>query len=1089
MRLSTGTPNHRVRALLAASELEPHSDAELLSRFVATRDDETFSAIVQRHTPLVLGTARRVVGNSADADDVLQAVFLTLARKAPTLRCERTLAPWLYRVTFRVALRARKRAMRTSRVENPRLQESGDPLAQITGRELCSLIDEEIARLSERLRAPVVLCCLKGLSRDEAASRLGWSPATLKRRLAKARALLERRLASRGVTLAAALAPATISSIGAADTRIVPATVACAVGRSPVQARVEALCASPAASIKSWCLLGVAASILVTGIVLGIQPSRTPPAGKPPATINDASPPQALIDPIGDPLPPGAVARMGSARFHHGNNLRQIVVSADGTLIASQAGYGYKLWDGKTGKPIPFCKELAAQAKEPRFALVAVGDSIVALVRERNRIRAVNAMTGEEILAAPETDVVGGVAGQIGGLGLTPDGKTLLNLRTHLDGANFRSTLRVWTAATEKWTDLGGVDGTASAAPFQFSTDGKTVAFAVSNGVFEVRALPDGKLKLQVPPSVAQLVEPAAMSPDGKFVARIDLTTSEIHLWDIESGKRLPALSDQPTGTAHAVGWSPDSKTLAAAHQSNHVRLWDVAARKKIRDIQMHDSRVSDLAFSSDGKRLAVADGDGVTVIDPNSGKSLFDYGGHTYTIWAAAWSPDGKRIVSGAAYTDNVGRVWDSAMGKKLFDLRGHKYGIEATAFSPDGKLIATGSQDQTVRLWNAGTGEEVHTFALNDGMVYGMAFSPDGRWIVCGGKTAIHVLNVAGRKEERTLPHVGKLSLKIEFHPDGKRLLVRDRDAGVRTVDFASGKELARFGGADKEANAVAVSPDGRHVLTGHNDGSIKLWDSASGRELRIVAGPNNGNPDDARVMSLAYSPDGRTIAVAHGNGEVRVYELATGETRYRFTGHISAALRVVFSPTGRRLVSTGADRTLLVWDVSGPPLPAVPAAQDLDTAWADLANGDAARGFAAIRYLTDNPKKSVSYLADQLKPVAAADAKKVASLIADLESPRFAERERASKELAALGEAAATQLREANAKATSAELRQRLEPLVKALDETKLGGEALRTARVVEALERIGTETARNLLERLATGADGARLTREAKAALAR
>ena len=103
-------PINRVREFLLTRDLEGLSDGELLSRFAQRRDEDSFTTLVRRHTPLVLGTARRVVGHSADADDVFQAAFLTLSRKAGSVRCEGTLAPWLHRVTFRLAVRARKRA-------------------------------------------------------------------------------------------------------------------------------------------------------------------------------------------------------------------------------------------------------------------------------------------------------------------------------------------------------------------------------------------------------------------------------------------------------------------------------------------------------------------------------------------------------------------------------------------------------------------------------------------------------------------------------------------------------------------------------------------------------------------------------------------------------------------------------------------------------------------------------------------------------------------------------------------------------------------------------------------------------------------
>ena len=141
-------------------------------------------------------------------------------------------------------------------------------------------------------------------------------------------------------------------------------------------------------------------------------------------------------------------------------------------------------------------------------------------------------------------------------------------------------------------------------------------------------------------------------------------------------------------------------------------------------------------------------------------------------------------------------------------------------------------------------------------------------------------------------------------------------------------------------------------------------------------------------------------------------------------------------------------------MVWDVTGSRLPSAPPPRDLAAAWADLMTEDAARGFAAARYLVDHPGEGMALLAEKVKPVAAADTKAVAALIAQLESPKFAEREKASKELAALGEAAAGPLRDADAKATSAELRQRLAPLVAALGEAKVTGERLRAVRAVEA-----------------------------------
>jgi RNA polymerase sigma factor (sigma-70 family) len=188
-----------VRGLTEAGEL---SDHDLVQRFADGRDDSAFTALVRRHGGMVLGVCRRVLGNEHDAEDVFQAAFLVLSRKAGSLRHKNAVGPWLFGVAHRLALRARQqgrnRQERESRVvERP----TATALDKLTVREVQSVLDEELARLPERDRGPLVLCYLQGLTRDEAAQRLGCPLGTLKSRLARGRAILHRRLTRRGVAV------------------------------------------------------------------------------------------------------------------------------------------------------------------------------------------------------------------------------------------------------------------------------------------------------------------------------------------------------------------------------------------------------------------------------------------------------------------------------------------------------------------------------------------------------------------------------------------------------------------------------------------------------------------------------------------------------------------------------------------------------------------------------------------------------------------------------------------------------------------------------------------------------------------------
>src|SRR5262245_33795600 len=203
------------------AEAVPSEDAVLLNRFVTGNDREAFEVLIARHGPAVLGTARRLVDNSHDAEDVFQAVFLSLARLAKTIRQGRALPAWLHRTTCRVAAKARKNRASGSMHPPPGPCDNCDPEAELAWREVRETLDEELQRLPERLRSPLLLCYLSGLTRDEAAARLGWSLATLKRRLEEGREALRVRLARRGV-----------ASVGLALAVLTPEALQAAVSKS-----------------------------------------------------------------------------------------------------------------------------------------------------------------------------------------------------------------------------------------------------------------------------------------------------------------------------------------------------------------------------------------------------------------------------------------------------------------------------------------------------------------------------------------------------------------------------------------------------------------------------------------------------------------------------------------------------------------------------------------------------------------------------------------------------------------------------------------------------------------------------------------
>lgn len=180
----------------------------MLARFAAQHDQAAFAALLHRHGRLVLGVCMRVLRDSHAAEDAFQAVFLVLARKAGTLDGNRPLAGWLFTVAYRMALRVRAAAQRQRHCQEQATMRNDschdDPGNAVTTQEFTRLLDEEIHRLPDKYRLPLVLCCLEGKSHEDAARELGVPRGSIARRLAGAQERLRRRLESRGLTLTGA---------------------------------------------------------------------------------------------------------------------------------------------------------------------------------------------------------------------------------------------------------------------------------------------------------------------------------------------------------------------------------------------------------------------------------------------------------------------------------------------------------------------------------------------------------------------------------------------------------------------------------------------------------------------------------------------------------------------------------------------------------------------------------------------------------------------------------------------------------------------------------------------------------------------
>jgi RNA polymerase sigma factor (sigma-70 family) len=198
--LQIGAALREIQRLFGDGAVTGLTDAELVERFATRRDQAAFEALVERHGPMVLSVCRNLVKDPAETEDAFQATFVILVRKAGSIRVDGSLAGWLYRVAYRVALQANSDASRRNAVEREAIDMAGHAAVRRgAGDDTVSILHEEVARLPEKYRAPIILCHLEEMTHAEAARHLRWTVGMVRGRVARARELLRTRLTRRGV--------------------------------------------------------------------------------------------------------------------------------------------------------------------------------------------------------------------------------------------------------------------------------------------------------------------------------------------------------------------------------------------------------------------------------------------------------------------------------------------------------------------------------------------------------------------------------------------------------------------------------------------------------------------------------------------------------------------------------------------------------------------------------------------------------------------------------------------------------------------------------------------------------------------------
>jgi RNA polymerase sigma factor (sigma-70 family) len=650
-------------------------DEELLERFLSQRDEIAFATLVKRHGPMVLGVCRRILANVQDSEDAFQATFLILARKARSVVNRQALAGWLYTVASRTAAEARAVNARRQKREKQVPQMPQPVVAPAEPKDWQPLLDEELNRLPEKQRTPVVLCDLEGLTRREAAGQLGVPEGTLSSRLISARRKLAQRLARRGVVVSGG-ALAAVMSQSVASASIPPALIGSTAKGAVLLAsgKIAAISAPVAALMKGAMKAMFLAKLKVTlativvltvlgagGFVVSYQRTLGQQSGQEIRAQEPAKEKGPSTKEINE-----LIKELGSARFK------------------DREAASHKL-DSLGLRALPALRKAIAEGND----LEVKRRAEQLLMKIENRLYApIRAFKGHTNKA---TCVV-----------FSADGKQALS-------SSDDHTVRLWEVASGK--ELRQFNGhTDMTLSVTFADKGKK-SYSCSGWPSEMNAdksircwdLTTGK-ELSRLLGHTDTVWRICLSPDGKTLASTSRDNT-MRLWDLESGKEIRRFLGH-TDWVRGADFSPDGKQLVSGSWDSTLRLWDVESGRELRRFTGHKAGINSVAFSPDGKLVLSGGGQDGSSVDNDirlweltSGKVLQVFKKHTNRVWHVTFAQDGKRALSSGA--DGAICLWDIKTGRLIRTYRVANREVRSVAFSPDRRHFLSASDDGVLRMW----------------------------------------------------------------------------------------------------------------------------------------------------------------------------------------------------------------------------------------------------------------------------------------------------------------------------------------------------------------------------------------------------
>jgi WD40 repeat protein len=782
--------------------------------------------------------------------------------------------------------------------------------------------------------------------------------------------------------------------------------------------------------------------------------------------------PLARVDAQGDPLPPGAVARLGSMRWRHGDQIQSVCFSHDGKRIASASlGDGsVRIWDAATGQLLH------------RFSLNQVTE--LALSENGKRLAAIgrDPSNGDQGVWVWDED------DQNAPRLLTKTAEAIC-LRFQVDQlwVAERSGIACWFFKRGKQVlDYKFKTPTRVTALTIFPGRKFMLGLATSTGAMVIDE--SGEKSLESPIAKKECATTIAFSPDGKSVA-VGTDDGALYVWSIKGKVLEKRLDFRP----HRVGvtsitYSPDGKQLISVCYGGECYRWNALTGDKLSKVVMKGAPpvAADAAFSpalvlsADGKRLAgrFAPVEGkvdhhLHVWDTANGKDLsLPVAGHGSAVWKMAFQSDGSLV---SLSTTGELLHWNSKNGEGIGRNQiPPREKLDGVTLSSDGQ-VAWFTDINRLEVLDLKSDAKPLRFSQKGELVYGAAFSPDPNLLVTAYSRSLGLWSVKQKSvTEIDAPEIRRAS-NLAFSGDGKRLLVADKQA-VLVWDVAARKQLSELKNVRSDG-PIALSSHGQIAAVWATTGGIRIFDADNGQEFRP------GNVQWEVAHDLVFAPDGRCLLVATEDGVHFVAPITGRELFDRLDGGQGAIRSLAINRDGTLLATGSVDGTILLWNayrilrngMAGLDgrMPLSP--EQRASLWNDLASTDTATSYAASVALFDGGKGTVAFFRERLlspkKPLGDAEQQRLLKQLAD---PDYKERGKAFAALKKIGRAAEPMLREAYRTEQDEIMHLRLRAF---LSELELDGiitpndDRTREMRVVQLLGLMVTPSARELLRDLA------------------